>query len=511
MKVRNAPGRQRHRQARAVPPTRQVFGGVILEESERLAIPQPQVRFVRPVQLAHEDVFAKSGYLSATDGIVGAIASVQPKSGRTSIMSAFGSCVMVAPGLAMTATHVFQEALRHRRVVVATPRIDGSTVLWDIVGQHAFETVNDAPAIIGANNSQLVDVCLVAVAPLSMIPNLPLHLPHFEVARPQVGERLWAVGFREYESGLHDVVSSGIVTQQAFGGRGHVPSACVQVEMTAPGGMSGCPVFNSLGHVVGVVSKGIGDHEGTCTVSLIWPTFIPSMKPLWPGDLYRTPLTLPELSILGRARLHGAARWDDGSIVAEIADLRSLVEETDLPVPLKVVCPLPLLVGLITQHRRVLACVIRGLVLTNLTRRPLTVTRLSLALSVGGQRHTARIASVHVREFEGDPNCVFIQRNENRSAVSHILGGWQPTPLLPKVLEPMKPVGFDGVYAFDNILYPDRTFDCLIGPPTILPVLRHATLTVEVEGGASPLTFQISLGAGWREQFEFDPTMAEAI
>jgi hypothetical protein len=103
-----------------------------------------------------------------------------------------------------------------------------------------------------------------------------------------------------------------------------------------------------------------------------------------------------------------------------------------------------------------------------------------------------------------------IQRNENGSAAYQVLREWQSVPTLPTVLQPTIPVRFDSVFAFDDIGFPDRFFDQLMGSQTVLPDLRRATLVVDVEGGSNPLTFQVSLEPGWSEQFESDPTMSEA-
>ena len=99
---------------------------------------------------------------------------------------------------------------------------------------------------------------------------------------PKIGERLWAVGYREVvNDGTPQIgafVTSGLVTEQFSSGRGsYINGACVEVAMKSLGGMSGGPVFNEEGRVVGVIStclEGQEDNLGPTYVTLIWPSLI---------------------------------------------------------------------------------------------------------------------------------------------------------------------------------------------------------------------------------------------
>ncbi|WP_142916619.1 trypsin-like peptidase domain-containing protein, partial [Klebsiella pneumoniae] len=65
------------------------------------------------------------------------------------------------------------------------------------------------------------------------------------------------------------MVSSGLVTAAFPQGRGErMPAPCIEVEMDTMGGMSGGPVVDSDGNVIGVVSSSF--DGGPSYVTLIW-------------------------------------------------------------------------------------------------------------------------------------------------------------------------------------------------------------------------------------------------
>ena len=85
---------------------------------------------------------------------------------------------------------------------------------------------------------------------------------------PKIGERLWTVGYREKSNDGVPMIgcftSSGLVTELYLDGRGsHMKGPCVEVAMNVVGGMSGGPVFNSAGKIVGVISSGFDGGENT--------------------------------------------------------------------------------------------------------------------------------------------------------------------------------------------------------------------------------------------------------
>ena len=96
---------------------------------------------------------------------------------------------------------------------------------------------------------------------------------------PKVGEVVLAVGFPELEFlEIDQAKQSRLLTEGMYGAYGRIvavheqgtstsnPSPVFEVESDWPPGMSGGPVFNSQGEVVGIVSRSLraeSDHAGT--------------------------------------------------------------------------------------------------------------------------------------------------------------------------------------------------------------------------------------------------------
>jgi len=130
-------------------------------------------------------------------------------------------------------------------------------------------------------------------------PFLPMDLRRW---RPTVGERIMALGFpdldvdhsdagddRPFSQYIYGSEATIIEIQEADGGSGR-PWPVFRVEANWPGGMSGGPVFNGAGHVIGIVSTGlVGVDVGTATYFSGWnmpeQTFR-SIDPSNPGSVY---------------------------------------------------------------------------------------------------------------------------------------------------------------------------------------------------------------------------------
>lgn len=199
-----------------------------------------------------------------------------------------GSGVMIAPGVALTATHVFDEfPLSGSGPVLITFLPDGAGRAWLPTSRV---TSSSASEFFMHDREVISDLTIVSCSLNSNAHAIhPLSLASMEICLPLVGQRLWAVGFRHREinddiTAVSPLITSGLVTACYPHGRGErMKSPCVEVDMEALGGMSGGPVFNEDGRLIGIVSSSFDD--GPSYITLIWDSLRISIDGL-PQDIW---------------------------------------------------------------------------------------------------------------------------------------------------------------------------------------------------------------------------------
>ncbi len=212
-----------------------------------------------------------------------------------------GSAVMVGPGLAICAAHVLEDQgylenlARGDATLIAQAPLPGGMLLWTVL------RVSTIP------NTDL------AVLSMTLSSDFPSDR-RFTVASittrmPSIGDVLTVTGLsairrtEEKSSAIRVEIIPGCVMGQVIDrypeGRDSsmLPGPCLAIECEARGGMSGGPVFDSRGYLVGVVSS---SYEGdkTTFVSHVWPALVRAQAcPLWPGKPYRLPPPGPLLQL----------------------------------------------------------------------------------------------------------------------------------------------------------------------------------------------------------------------
>ncbi|PDT10236.1 hypothetical protein CO655_14795 [Rhizobium sp. M1] len=169
--------------------------------------------------------------------------------------------------------------------------------------------VEDPLNFVATASTRPIDVTFLNTAmppPSDMIGNLPLRR---HPSTPGVGELIVAVGFPEIElahGAASDLPTSitegmfaayGIVTRHHPEGRDRsAPTPVFEVRANWPSGMSGGPVFNANGEVIGLVSRSIQPADGE-ELGTAWATWLAASIPpehptvSWPesidpGDLH---------------------------------------------------------------------------------------------------------------------------------------------------------------------------------------------------------------------------------
>jgi hypothetical protein len=232
------------------------------------------------------------GQWSSSRGLVLALAV-----GSAAGTEVHGSAVLVAPGVALCARHVIEDYAAPLKSGQASALCvgfdDGSLRLWRVA--HLTTVPATDLAILG----------------LTYATDLPddhtFYQAHISTRTPALGERLICLGFRAehplFPAGTNVTgtvqFSAGTVLESHPEGRDSLvlPWPCLVADFPAWGGMSGGPVFDTAGRLIGLLSASLQaeDEPSPSYVSLIWPSLGIEFLGEWPVTeraAQRTLLTL---------------------------------------------------------------------------------------------------------------------------------------------------------------------------------------------------------------------------
>jgi hypothetical protein len=191
-----------------------------------------------------------------------------------------GSAIMVAPCVALGASHsvrdlVLQLRSGHLSLIAVGVSTHGAQI-WQVKYGACIERT---------------DLCILTLELLSEPPiTRKLHQAVITTRLPAIGEKVVVAGFRasrdEFEQGSPNTtleleagvrITSGAVRQSFPKGRDSrlVPWPALEVDAPLFGGMSGGPVFDMRGGVIGLGSRsmelGVGEEPSPMVVALLWP------------------------------------------------------------------------------------------------------------------------------------------------------------------------------------------------------------------------------------------------
>lgn len=202
-----------------------------------------------------------------------------------------GTAVLVAPGVALAATHVLQpygEQLKSGEIRLRCVGVrEGKTTIW---------LVRDVTQILESD----ITILTLELATEFQEP-LQLSLASLTTRTPAVGELVTVVGFRTPESASFEdgvfifdstmILSHGKVTAvyAELTGRDRLmlPWPCIEIDCPTWGGMSGGPAFDRNGFLVGLLCSSVGGVDklsGPSYVSLLHKTLACSFPGGWPED-----------------------------------------------------------------------------------------------------------------------------------------------------------------------------------------------------------------------------------
>ena len=244
-----------------------------------------------------------------------------------------GTAVMIAPGLAISAKHLFNE--RHDRL---GPLLAGNELLYAVglrPGGHA--EIWRLQHLTASNDGQGD----LAVLSLGLVSDLPASrrftcLP-LTARRPLRGEQLTIVGFHfDENNNLLDGATGAVsATGRMYAAVGEVsqfywpvrdsfsaPFPAFEILCGIRGGTSGGAVLDQEGRVVGVVSRGFLDEEPPTLAAWCVDVFGWHVTTSWPRNFYPASTPIANIPVVRiRDRQHLTIK-NDGTI-----DLRFPVDE----------------------------------------------------------------------------------------------------------------------------------------------------------------------------------------
>ncbi|MEJ5154511.1 serine protease [Gluconobacter wancherniae] len=214
-----------------------------------------------------------------------------------------GSGVCVSAGVGLTAYHIFsdyEEKIKSKSINILAHSITNSGLsTWNV-------------SSISSCANDLAVISMHRISPMKK--GQSVECCFLSSRTPKVDETVMFAGFAS--SSLEPIpvsdnylnmngsvrVGIGKVTDVWREGRDSVlmPYPCFAVECLTVGGMSGGPVFDSFGNVIGVLSRSFDNSpDGPSTASCAWAAFQGDVADPWLKGLHPDPATIYDLATLG--------------------------------------------------------------------------------------------------------------------------------------------------------------------------------------------------------------------
>ncbi|MET4425772.1 trypsin-like peptidase domain-containing protein [Bradyrhizobium sp. RT3a] len=261
----------------------------------------------------------------------------------------FGNCV--------TAFHVFESAfylgaatgremqVRQDRSIVAL-ELDGIPYGAASIASSQWRPMNGAFSLVRIDDSPLHPPRLrnaTELLALSILPSAPkangTEFLHVDLNgwRPSIGETVLGIGYPNLDKD-EDGPDDRPISQYLYGAYGSITDIepldlrrsrswpMVRVNADWPGGMSGGPVFNAAGNVIGIISAGVDATTSTAMIFGGWGAVhntLPSLDPSKPGSFFCVAILDAREKLIGvdlnRKAAESQAAKIDGAFVSKVS------------------------------------------------------------------------------------------------------------------------------------------------------------------------------------------------
>lgn len=203
----------------------------------------------------------------------------------------YGTCVIITPGLAITARHVIEGLLNDLGNVKVDYSIEQDQNLEIPLISYIIQIFNSNTAfrwkVIKYYFSNMSDICYLKLKPMFDFDKLPVKgILSMTLIPPKIGDRIVGFGFpnsdisvKGYEitTTLDPITTVGEVIEVHSKGRDQRLSFPVfRTNARFDGGMSGGPVFTNDGKLCGLICSNMPplepDQDHISYVTLLWPS-----------------------------------------------------------------------------------------------------------------------------------------------------------------------------------------------------------------------------------------------
>lgn len=211
------------------------------------------------------------------------------------VYRSLGSAAMVAPGIALAASHVVEAA--RDSLMNGGGLVYGHTksnlMLWRIY-QFTLLDNSDLAILLMEARSNLPEGN--NLTQLKLTTRLPERgEPVFVCGiRPAAEHFLKVEGNFKFATGAYAATGQVLDVYPAGRDLSKMPWSSFAFECETVGGMSGGPVFDKYGHLVGLLSTGY-DGQSLSFASLIGPAVAEKLSPIWPPGIHRPSSSLSEM------------------------------------------------------------------------------------------------------------------------------------------------------------------------------------------------------------------------